>query len=99
MQPLSLALGQAAVDDVLERRVAHAPALKRTRLLVADEDLRVFELLHLLGGGVLVDEPQLVHVERVPENRRAAREVAQPRLHGVEPGCATSRAARLFSGT
>ena len=85
VQPLALALGQAAVDDVLERRVAHAPALQRARLLVADEDLGVLELLHLLSGCIGVDDPQLVQVERVPEDRPPSRQVAQSRRHGVKP--------------
>src|SRR5207244_9061491 len=85
MQAPALTFRQAGVDDVLERRVAKAPALRLARLRIAHEHLRVLELLQLLGGGLTVDHGELVQVERVPEDRSLAREIAEATRQCVEP--------------
>ena len=84
VQPLALPLGQAAIDHVLEGRMADAPSLQLAWLWVADEDLGVLQLLQLLSGCLRVDESQLVQVEGVTEDRRPTRKVAKARLHGIE---------------
>ena len=45
MQPETLPLGQARVNDLLQGRVAEPPEFWLARLRVAHDHLRVFELL------------------------------------------------------
>ena len=55
VQPDALALGQARVRDLLQRRVADAPARLGVRVVLGHEDLGLLELPDLVRGGLGVD--------------------------------------------
>ena len=86
MQTHAFSLGQARVYDLFQSRVAEPPLLGFTRSRVADDDLRLLQLLELVSGRFRVHHRQLDHVEPVPEHRRAPGQLAEPHRHRVEPG-------------
>ena len=66
-QPLSFR--EAGVSDVLQRGVAHAPGRRTGRLVVAHDELCVFEVLKLFDGPASIDDRQLLEIEAVHEHR------------------------------
>ncbi len=102
VQPHALALRKARVRDLLQRRVPDAPASHGAGVVLGDEDLGLLELPDLVAGGLGIDRPQLVHVERDEERRRAPGELAQAGVEVVEPrrddGLHGGREARARGG-
>ena len=85
VQPHALPLGHACVHHFFQSGMSQPPALRLAWLRVAHDDLGVLELLQLLRGDLSVDHRELHQVEGVLEHRRVARQLAQPRGHGVQP--------------